>query len=132
MTQETTKPTAADILAELQQFTGTEKYHNIGFGLLLTDGAKHFAEMAGAFWFFDIVKTEIMQAFKAGGDHFGVVRLNVTPEGSALISLDDGNGRIYHARSVPFTDCPQGEFKFYIQTTGSEKHPYCVMVPSEY
>jgi hypothetical protein len=41
--------------AELEQFTGTEQWyrHYLNPNVLFTDGAKHLAERAGAFWLVD-------------------------------------------------------------------------------
>ena len=43
----------------------------------------------------------------------------------ALISADDGNGNVFWTRDTEFTDCPEGEWKFFL--VNNTFH-----VPSEY
>ena len=54
----------ADLLTpeDLRQFTGTDNWYKHWMGkILYTDGVKHFAEMAGAFWFIDVVGSPLRQ-----------------------------------------------------------------------
>ena len=47
-----------EILAQLNNFTGTEKYHRFSSlfpNILLTDGANHLANQANCFWLMDII-----------------------------------------------------------------------------
>lgn len=100
----------------LAQFIGTEDYHfnPLYRWLKYTDGVHYFANHAGngAYWFLDIVGTELRNhALKHG---FLDIDLVVTA-GNAVIAVGDGNGRRLKRWTGIFTDCPTGEYKFFLQ-----------------
>ena len=77
---------------QLAQFTGTENYYQhpiqLGPRCNYTDGVKYFAEQAQAYWFLDIVFTELNQLQR---DHeFLAVTLQVT-DNQAVINATNGN-----------------------------------------
>lgn len=119
-----TKSSPSDIREALMQCTGTEYWyrHPLARDLLYTDGAKLFAEMAGAFWFLDIVATEILP-FQKRQPFIGVI-MTVT-DSKARITADDGNYNVFWSRDIDWTDCPEGKWTFYL--TGNT-----LLVPSEY
>lgn len=119
-----TKASASEIRQALAQCTGSEHWyrHLLVRTFIYTDGAETFAEMAGAYWFLDIVATEVLPFQKK--EEFIVVTLAVTGS-KARITADDGNGRVFWTRDIEFTDCPEGEWKFYL--VNNTFH-----VPSEY
>jgi len=107
--------------SDLNQFSGTTRYYRYWTQrLLYTDGVQYFAQRAGAYWFLDIVATEIIGL----PEPFMVVKL-LSENDSGVITVDDGNGKIVYRRKIEWTDCPEGEWKFYL-TDG------VMMVPSEY
>jgi hypothetical protein len=106
---------------DLNEFTGTEQYYRY-YNILLTDGVKYFADKAGAYWFLDIVFTEIAPHQKK--EPFITIELNVG-SGKALIKAHDGDYRYFFERKIEFTDCPIGQWKFYLCDM-------VMMVPSEY
>ena len=116
----------AQLRAELQQFTGTEKWyrHWINRRMLFTDGVKFFAENAGggAFWFLDVIATEIFRL--QAKEPFLVVVLDVE-DNHAEITADDGDGNVVYTRRIDYTDAPEGAWRFYLCDN-------VVMVPSEY
>ena len=106
---------------DLSGFHGTEQYYAHAFGrMVFTDGVRYFAEEAGALWFLDIVATEIIRLREA----FIHIRLNVA-ERKAAATADDGNDRILWRKRIPFTDCPPGEYRFYLVD-------WVLLLPSEY
>lgn len=119
-----TKASPSEIREALAQCTGSEHWyrHPLARACLYTDGAKLFAEMAGAYWFLDIVATEVLTFQKK--EEFIVVTLAVTGS-KAVITADDGNGNVFWTRDIEFTDCPEGEWKFFLQNS-------TFFVPSEY
>lgn len=119
-----TKASPSEIRQALAQCTGSEHWyrHPLARACLYTDGANLFAEMAGAYWFIDIVATEVL-AFQSR-EEFIVVTLAVVDE-KARITADDGNGRVFWSRDIEWTDCPEGEWKFFLQNN-------TLFVPSEY
>lgn len=98
----------------MTQFTGTEHYYRHALGRMkYTDGVKFFAENAGggAYWFLDIVGTELIRFQQS--EPFISIGLNAK-DGKADISATDGNGNVLWARAIGFTDCPGGEWDFYL------------------
>jgi len=98
----------------LSQFYGTENYYKTFLFnpyLKHTDGVQYFAENAGAFWFLDIIATQIYQ--KTKNEHFIVITLKVN-DGKAKIVADDGNDKRIFQKNVSYTDCPDGEYRFYL------------------
>lgn len=98
----------------MAQFIGTENYYrHVLSRMKYTDGVQFFAENAGggAYWFLDIVGTELMQIQKT--QPFISIKLNII-ESKADIIATDGNDNILWCRSIEFTDCPEGEWSFYL------------------
>ena len=98
----------------LAHFTGTEHYflHAIS-RMKYTDGVQFFAENAGggAYWFLDIVGTELMQIHMT--EPFVSIMLKAE-NGQADIIATDGNDKALYQRHIEFTDCPDGEWTFYL------------------
>ena len=99
---------------DLSGFTGTENWyrHWANPKITFTDGAHHFAEHAGngAFWFLDIIVTELTGLQRELG--FLHIVLNVI-ENEADITADDGNNNIVWQKHISYTDCPPGTYRFY-------------------
>ena len=98
----------------LSQFIGTEHYYRHTFGrMTYTDGVQFFAEHAGggAYWFLDIVGTELMQIHLT--EPFVSIKLCVADD-KADILASDGNDKPLYQRHIEFTDCPAGEWAFYL------------------
>lgn len=117
---------AHELRNELPNFTGTETWwrHNLNRNMLYTDGVKFFAENAGggAYWFLDIVATEIFPLLK--NEAFIDIRLLVGGR-EARITADDGNGNALWQRAIDYTDCPEGEWEFWLTDS-------VLLLPSEY
>lgn len=119
-----TKVSPSAIRQALSHCTGTENWyrHPLVRGFIYTDGVKTFARMAGAYWFLDIAATEVLPFQKQ--EEFILVVLAVKDD-AAVISAEDGNGKSVWSRNIEFTDCPEGEWKFYLVNN-------TLLVPSEY
>lgn len=119
------------LASDLAQFTGTENYyrHSLARTVVYTDGVKYFADTAGAYWFLDILATEVYD-FVRKGEEFVAVTMKVS-DGKAVIVADDGNGKDLWKRKIGFTDCPEGEWKFYFSLWGPDGTSV-IMLPSEY
>jgi len=113
--------------ADLAGFTGTEHWyrHPLVRSVLYTDGAKHVAEHGGAYWLLD----EIAFAQHRGGglthEPFQVWTLTVSPDRTATLVCDDGNGRELYVRTLEFTDFPLPSIKLYFTDA-------VILLPSEY
>jgi hypothetical protein len=110
---------------DLSQFYGTEKYHKTFIfnpKLVHTDGVQYFADQAGAFWLLDIIATEVYPLTKQ--NPFMVITMTVGNKEGKLV-VDDGDDNWIYQKNIEFTDCPDGEYRFYL--IGD-----VLMLPSEY
>ena len=99
---------------ELNQFTGTENYHRSCMfvpKMVHTDGVEYFCREASAYWFLDIVATEVFPLLK--DEPFISLVLQVK-NGSANIFICNGNEETLETRTISFTDCPEGEYSFFL------------------
>lgn len=110
----------------LGQFTGTGLYYRLNRRCLITDGAKYFADEAGAYWLLDAAASYLLEL--GTSDWFVLIRLVVTGSQAAL-SLEDGNGGIHACQQIPFTDFPLPEQVLYASWDGDQ---WVLMLPSEY
>ncbi len=110
----------------LQQFIGTDEWtrHTLNREMLLTDGVRFFAENAGggAYWLTDIIATEVFPLL--GQEAFIHIKMIVADEAAVIIG-DDGNDNTLWQQRIEFTDCPQGEWHFYLKDN-------VLLLPSEY
>jgi len=99
---------------DLSQFYGTESYHRTNLftpKLVHTDGVQYFADQAGAYWFLDIVASECYPLTKK--EPFLSIVLQVK-NGHANIFVEDGNCEVLETRTIEHTDCPDGDYKFFL------------------
>jgi len=71
----------------------------------------YFAEQARAYWFLDLVMSEWQELVQRRA--FLVINLLVSRK-SAIIKVSDGNGSDVKNRHVKVTDCPDGNYKFFL------------------
>jgi hypothetical protein len=122
---------SADQLAQdLRHFTGSmDLYKQPDFlgGMLYTEGVQHFCEKAGAYWFLDIISTEIHSLWGGHPDerlYDAFITLTVA-DNQAYITATDGDDNVYYTRKLEYTDAPEGDWKFwYMNDT--------LLLPSEY
>lgn len=106
--------TETNLVAELRQFTGTTQYHYNPLypWMQYTDGVKYFANKAGAYWFLDVVGTELRNLTKK--EQFMTVDY-IVRDGKGQILVTDGNDTVLWNRSSIFTDTPEGVYRFFLQ-----------------
>lgn len=114
-----------ELIANLSQFTGTEKFYSITSRHLLTDGTKYLAEQAQCFWLMDAIASHLPKQFH---DYFAVVTLKVVGT-SAILTLDDGNGNVFALQHIEYTDFPLDQIKLYC---GFDGEHWAIMLTSEY
>lgn len=99
---------------DLSQFTGTEAYHRTFMftpKLVHTDGVQYFADNAGAYWFLDIVATEIYPLLR----QYPFISLKFVSTGSrGAIHIEDGDCNTIKVRRIEHTDCPEGQYDFFL------------------
>lgn len=108
---------ASKLTADLTQFTGTDQYYYNPLypAMKYTDGVKYLAEHAGAYWLLDIIGTEYFpKQHKGKYPGFLVIKLTVTPQNTAEISLEDGDLKSIAARVIDYTDFPEGTWSLWL------------------
>lgn len=111
----------------LGHFHGTGEWyrHWLEKALLYTEGVQCFAEQGGeqgAFWFIDIVATEFFPLLKKAP--FQSIRLAVEGR-KAVVTVEDGNGRLLKRKDVEYTDMQPGTWPFYLTDN-------VLLLPGEY
>lgn len=120
----------AQLAQDLGYYTGSEHWYRVGIAprVTYTDGVKYFAETAQAWWLIDIWATELPQHLKREGFLAMVARVN---DNKADLSATDGNNKTVWQRQISYTDCPEGEWKFYFGHGGPQGTDV-IMLRSEY
>lgn len=114
----------------LSQFTGTEKWYQITRmnRTVCTDGAKHVADTAGAWWLLDLIISWQLYA-KIREETFQVWKLEVWEDHSATVTATDGNENVIAKQEIPSTNFPVPEMTlWYINSGGLPT----ILLPSEY
>jgi hypothetical protein len=106
---------AQELKQGMYNFTGTEQWyrHSLNRYMLYTDGTQFFAENAGggAYWFLDLVAFELFPLQEK--EPFLFITLS-SKDRSAVIKVADGNENIVYTKQIEFTDCPEGDWIFYL------------------
>lgn len=97
----------------LTQFIGTEHYYvnPLYRWMRYTDGVKYFCDEAGAYWFLDIIGTEL---HRVAARHKFIDVVMKVKDGNADIEAND-RGPVLWERNGIHTDCPDGIYKFFLQ-----------------
>ena len=112
--------------AELAHCTGTENHYQHLTGMRFTDGIKHMADLAGAYWLIDLVGSyqPTLTRFP-----FQVWTLTVEESDGArsarVEAREDTNAPLLVTQDIPLTDFPVGTFKLYLSEG-------VLLLPSEY
>lgn len=99
---------------ELNQFTGTQQYFKSNMfvpKMVHTEGVQYFCDKASAYWFLDIVATEFFKLQEV--DYFLSIKM-VVADGKATITVEDGDCKVLKTKHIEFTDCPEGEYEFFL------------------
>lgn len=111
---------------ELGLITGTKNYHRLNRKCLMTDGAVRLAESAGAYWLMDAAASYLLEL----GTYDWFVQISLTVEdATALLVLEDGNGKVRAQQLIPYTDFPLQPTNLYACWNGEF---WVLMLPSEY
>ena len=118
--------TSAELKGVLAYHTGSQEFFRYALmrsSFIYTEGVRTFCEEggnAGAYWFLDIVATEVLPAKQP----FALITINVNAQ-AAVITGDDGDGNIFWRRAIDYTDLQEGQWKFYFVDN-------TLLLPSEY
>jgi len=104
-----------ELLSELSQFCGTERYHASTFSTLnLTDGIDFLRNKCRCFWLIDIVESvQHLQKIKSNRG-FLVWRIRINDDKSWIVDArTDTNQPILYEQKGKYTDFPLKEYEFY-------------------
>lgn len=100
---------------ELAGFTGTEHHYRSLLGLRYTDGVKHLAERARAYWLIDAIASWQPKVRKIDAD-FQLWELIVEPTNRAVLTCRrDANALAQIWQDIDYTDFPVGRIKLYVE-----------------
>lgn len=113
-------------LTDLHQFTGTEQWyrHPLNRDVLFTDGVKHVADQAGAYWLLDEIALAQRGVAAVKAEAFQVWKLDVEANRAAL-TCGNGNGVQVYAKEITFTDFPAPGITLWFTDN-------VILLPSEY
>lgn len=97
----------------LGQFTGTTQWFRHLSGYLYTDGVQYVAEQGGAYWFLD--KILFITRAKAKLQEFGVWKLSVCEDRSAVLVCEDGNYHKLFEEKIGWTDFPLKKMEMWFE-----------------
>ena len=120
--------TKEEILNELPNFYGTEKYHRwstLFRTFVLTDGAQYIADVCCAYWLMDAIASHRASYIN---EHFVLARLIKFDHGWKL-RLEDGNDNTLVTQNIEYSDSPLEEIKLYVV---KQEDLWVIMLPSEY
>lgn len=75
-----------------------------------TDGVLTFVRNAEAYWFLDMVASYVG---KLKENYMSTIRLTVE-NNKATFSIYNDDDKEVAKQNIPFTDCPDGEYRFYM------------------
>jgi Family of unknown function (DUF6876) len=119
--------TPEQLEAELAQFIGTRHYYRHIGNMVLTDGAKHLADRAGAYCLMDVVASWQL-AERVACERFQLWKIEVHDH-KATVMADDGNGKELARQEIPCTEFPLRSQSLYLVNDGKYR---VLMLPSEY
>jgi hypothetical protein len=106
--------TPAALKEGLYRFTGTDRFHNHWtHKLVYTDGVQWIADRAQAHWLTDAIASWQLHP-EVKGEEFQSWTLRRLPEG-AVLTCDDGNGRIVARQDIEYTDFPLPEITLWLE-----------------
>lgn len=120
---------------------GTDEYfrNRLNPRHVYTKGVQSVAVEAGAYWFLDIVATELvplcLKEFETHGNSMMFVELNVLGPSATIVLMADKGEPPAWSREINYTDFPPGDWTFYMCVDGTfDQHRNVVVMclPQEY
>ena len=101
--------------------------HGLARGFVFSDGVNDCAN-AGCRWLVDIAATELPAVLRRKNENMGTLKATVAKRKAKLTMDGSGDVRLW-ARSIDYTDMPDGEWVFLITVDGPES---VMILVSEY
>jgi hypothetical protein len=116
-----------DLKCALEQFTGTEHYYRIYPKVVLTDGTKYLADVAGCYWLMDLYASHLASV-EPRIESFTCLKLTRCGVGAEIV-IEDGNTHALAKQQIEYTDFLLENFTFFAVWSGEF---WVLMLRSEY
>lgn len=121
------KQTTSQLLSNLSQFTGTERYYRVLPTFVVTDGLKYLMDQAGCYWLAQLYGLQLV-GIDFNIDPFTVLKFHRKGSGG-IVNIEDGNGNVLAWQGLDYTDFPFDQFSLYACWDGAN---WVGMLTSEY
>lgn len=121
------KLNAEELLSNLGQFIGTERYFRILPTFVVTDGVKYLMDQADCYWLPQLYGLHLASV-DFNDNPLTILKLRRMGRG-AKIAIEDGNSAVLEWQTLDYTDFPFDEFTLYACWGGEY---WVCMLPSEY
>jgi hypothetical protein len=113
--------TAAELKGELMGFIGSTEYFRLTLlPIKCTEGIKHLADVAGAYWLVDVIASYQTQK---NIREVSFQSWNLTVKGNEgyieMWDMLDDDKKVLVRQDFTYTDFPEGEWKFYVKEGAS-------------
>jgi hypothetical protein len=111
---------------DLSQYYGSDQlYFNPLFRAIKYTQGVQYVSRNGAGWLIDAILSHAVHNKKVACEDFILAKLTVNLDArSAILTFDDGNGKIVARQKIEYTDFPLKEISFYLEGK-------TLMLPSE-
>lgn len=97
---------------------------------IITPGIHDFREKNNCYWLIsDTIVLAMLKGLK-NGEHFLNCELKVNKNDTAILTIDNGNGKKLYKQKYEWTDLKIKTFKYYAVL--NELGTYTIMLPEEY
>jgi hypothetical protein len=121
------KQTADELLGNLSQFIGTERYYRLLPSFVVTDGLKYLMDEADCYWLAQLFGLHLCDV-DFDQNPFTVLKFTRKNSGG-IANIEDGNGRILVSQELDYTDFPLDQYSLYACWNGDF---WVGMLTSEY
>jgi hypothetical protein len=105
------KQTTSELLGNLTQFIGTERYYRLLPTFVVTDGLKYLIDEADCYWLAQLFGLHLV-SLDFNKNPFTV--LLFTRKGcGGIVNIEDGNGNFLVQQRLDYTDFPFDEYRLY-------------------
>ena len=121
------KLSTQELVENLSQFIGTERYYRLLPTFVVTDGLKYLMEHANCYWLGQLYGLHLVDV-DFNQNPFTVLKFVRKGEGG-IVNIEDGNGVVLARQGLDYTDFPLAEYGLYACWNGD---CWVGMLTSEY
>lgn len=130
------------MLEDIDHYNCSETWHRFSSLFrrhLLSDGCHYVAEDAGAYWLFDAIcsyHSKVMTLARKDRRLAEMQIWKLVVKGNKCVLTcwaDTGDGdKAVITQRIPYTDFPEGEWKFYVEPSSAYPDHWAIMLPAEH